>query len=67
MHLTLIGKDPESTRPGRLPCIERIRDSWLVQGWIVTDPEALSQLNIPDERVRLRSPTGSFSFSGSES
>lgn len=24
------------------------RASWVVQGWLVTDPEALAQMNIPD-------------------
>ena len=32
------------------------RDSWLVQGWIVTDPEALAQMNIPDGETVVEIP-----------
>lgn len=39
VRLTFIGKDPDSNPTGA---------SWVMQGWAVTDPEALTQRDIPD-------------------
>ncbi len=47
MRLTLIGKDPESNPTGSPTVYRTDRASWVVQGWIVTDPDALAQMNIP--------------------
>jgi hypothetical protein len=47
MHLTFIGKDPDSNPTGSPTVYRTDRASWVVQGWIVTDPEALGQLDIP--------------------
>lgn len=47
MRLTLVAKDPESF-PGGSPTLFRTdRDSWVVQGWVVDDPDALAAMNIP--------------------
>jgi hypothetical protein len=47
MLLTLIGKDPES-HPNGSPTVYRTdRGTWVVQGWAVTDGEALAQMDIP--------------------
>jgi hypothetical protein len=47
MRLTLIGKDPESNPTGSPTVYRTDRASWVVQGWTVTDAEALAQLVIP--------------------
>lgn len=47
MRLTLIAKDPNSN-PGGSPTLYRTdRQSWVVQGWVVADPEALAAMDIP--------------------
>ncbi|MBV9444959.1 MAG: hypothetical protein JO345_03560 [Streptosporangiaceae bacterium] len=48
MRLTLIGKDPDSNPTGSPTVYRTDRGSWMVQGWVVTDPEALSQMDIPE-------------------
>ena len=56
MRLTFIGKDPDS-HPSGSPTVYRTdRDSWVVQGWIVTDPEALAQMDIPDGETCVEIP-----------
>lgn len=47
MRLTLIGKDPASNPTGSPTIYRTDRDSWVVQGWVVTDVEALAQMDIP--------------------
>jgi hypothetical protein len=47
MRLTLIGKDPESNPTGSPTVYRTDRETWVVQGWGVTDPDALAQMNIP--------------------
>lgn len=56
MRLTLIGKDPDSNPTGSPTVYRTDRGSWLVQGWVVTDPEALSQMNIPDGETAVEIP-----------
>lgn len=56
MRLTLIGKDPESNPTGSPTVYRTDRDSWLVQGWVVTDSEVLSQMNIPDGETAVEIP-----------
>jgi hypothetical protein len=42
MRLTFVAKDPES-RPQGSPTLYRTdRASWVVQGWVVTDPGVLA-------------------------
>jgi hypothetical protein len=48
MRLTLIGKDPDSNPTGSPTVYRTDRGSWMVQGWVVTAPEALSQMDIPE-------------------
>lgn len=48
MRLTFMGKDPESNPTGSPTVYRTDRASWVVQGWVVTDPEALDQMDIPD-------------------
>lgn len=46
MRLTLIGTDPDSNPSGSPTVFRTDRKSWVVQGWEVTDPEALAQMDI---------------------
>jgi hypothetical protein len=47
MRIRFVAKDPDSI-PDQSPTLYKTdRDSWLVQGWVVTDPAALAELNIP--------------------
>lgn len=56
MQLTFIGKDPDSG-PQQSPTIYRTdRDTWVVQGWTVTDPEALAQMRIPEGETCVEIP-----------
>ena len=56
MHLTLIGKDPESNPTGSPTVYRTDRGSWVVQGWIITDPEALAQMDIPEQETAVEIP-----------
>jgi len=48
MELTLVARDPDSN-PGGSPTLYRTdRESWVVQGWVVTDTDALTAMDIPD-------------------
>jgi hypothetical protein len=47
MRLTFVGKDPDSNPTGSPTVYRTDRGSWIVQGWMVTDPEALTQMEIP--------------------
>jgi hypothetical protein len=47
MRLTFIGKDPESNPTGSPTVYRTDRETWVVQGWNVTDPDALAQMDIP--------------------
>jgi len=47
MRLTFIGKDPESNPTGSPTVYRTDRETWVVQGWPVTDPDALAQMDIP--------------------
>ena len=47
MRLTLVARDPQS-HPNNSPTLYRTdRSSWIVQGWVVDDAEALDQMTIP--------------------
>jgi hypothetical protein len=47
MRITFVAKDPESV-PDQSPTLYRTdRGSWLVQGWVVSDPDALEKMSIP--------------------
>ena len=58
MDLTLVAKDPDSVPDGSPALYRTDRQSWIVQGWVVTDPAALAALNCPKARHAWRSPTG---------
>lgn len=66
MRLTFIGKDPASNPTGSPTVYRTDRESWVVQGWVVTDPEALAQMNIPDGETCVEIPDRMIAFFGRE-
>lgn len=66
MRLTLIGSDPDSN-PTNSPTIYRTdRESWVVQGWVITDPDALAELNLPEGESAVEIPDRVIQFFGQE-
>ena len=51
MRVTLVAKDPESQPQGSPTLYRTDRASWVVQGWAVTDPVVLAQMNIPEGEI----------------
>ena len=62
MRLTFIGKDPESNPTGSPTVYRTDRDSWVVQGWTVTDPDALAQMDIPEGETCVEIPDRMLQF-----
>ncbi len=60
--LTLIGVDPGSNPTGSPALYRTDRGSWVVQGWIVTDPEALAAMNIPEGETAVEIPDRMLPF-----
>jgi len=56
MNLTFVGKDPDSNPTGSPTVYRTDRDTWIIQGWIVTDPEAISQMEIPEGETAVEIP-----------
>jgi hypothetical protein len=55
--LTFIRKTSLSTDTNCPSLYRTDRDTFVVQGWRVTDPQALSQLDIPDHETVVEVPT----------
>jgi hypothetical protein len=64
MRLTLIGKDPASNPTGSPTVYRTDRGSWVVQGWVVTDHEALAQMGIPEGETCVEIPDRMLRFFG---
>ena len=62
MRLTFIGKDPDSNPTGSPTVYRTDRGTWVVQGWTVTDPGALAQMNIPDGEAAVEIPDRMLQF-----
>jgi hypothetical protein len=62
MRLTLIGKDPDSNPTGSPTVFRTDRNSWVVQGWEVTDPDALAQMDIPAGEGAVEIPDRMLQF-----
>jgi hypothetical protein len=56
MKLTLVAGDPESAPKNSPTLYKTDRGSWVVQGWVVTDPDALAALNLPDGETVVEIP-----------
>jgi hypothetical protein len=62
MKLTLVAGDPDS-HPTNSPTLYKTdRGSWVVQGWVVTDPDALATLNLPDGETAVEIPDRMIQF-----
>jgi hypothetical protein len=62
MRLTLVGKDPESNPTGSPTVYRTDRGTWIVQGWVVTDPAALEQMEIPQGETSVEIPDRMIQF-----
>jgi hypothetical protein len=62
LELQLVGKDPESNPAGSPTVYRTDRDSWVVQGWVIEDPEALAQMNIPVGETCVEIPDRMIQF-----
>jgi hypothetical protein len=62
MRLTFIGKDPESNPTGSPTVYRTDRETWVVQGWVVTDQEALAQMDIPGGEGAVEIPDRMIQF-----
>ena len=62
MHLTFIGKDPESNPTGSPTVYRTDRGTWVVQGWVVDDPEALARMDIPAGEGAVEIPDRMIQF-----
>lgn len=62
MRLTLVAGDPNSI-PDNSPTLYKTdRGSWVVQGWVVGDPEALATLNVPKGETVVEIPDRMIQF-----
>ncbi|WP_067671798.1 hypothetical protein [Nocardia miyunensis] len=64
MRLTFVAKDPGSNPTGSPTLYRTDRDSWVVQGWAVTDPETLAQMDIPEGELCVEIPDRLVPFFG---
>ena len=62
MQIRLIAADPES-QPTNSPTLYKTdRGSWIVQGWVVNDPEVLTQMGIPEGESCVEIPDRMIPF-----
>ncbi|WP_189082566.1 hypothetical protein [Mangrovihabitans endophyticus] len=62
VRLTLIAGDPNSV-PDNSPTLYRTdRGSWVIQGWVVDDPEALAAMKIPEGETCVEIPDRMIPF-----
>ena len=62
MRMTFIAKDPESNPTGSPTLYRTDRQTWVVQGWDVTDQEALAQMAIPAGESAVEIPDRIIKF-----
>jgi hypothetical protein len=62
VHLTFVGKDPDSNPSGSPTVYRTDRESWVVQGWIVSDTDALGQMDLPDGETCVEIPDRMLQF-----
>lgn len=56
MKLSFVGKDPNSHPTGSPTLYRTDRGSWVVQGWVVSDQDALAGMSIPDGETCVEIP-----------
>jgi hypothetical protein len=64
MRLILVAKDPESQPQGSPTLYRTDRQSWVVQGWVISDPEVLAKMNIPEGEIACEIPDRLVPFFG---
>ncbi|BCK56752.1 hypothetical protein [Nocardia wallacei] len=64
MRLTFVAKDPGSNPSGSPTLYRTDRESWVVQGWVVTDPETLARMGIPEGETCVEIPDRLVPFFG---
>lgn len=62
MELTFVAVDPDSVPNGSPTLYKTDRGSWVVQGWVVTDSDALKQLNVPEGETVVEIPDRMIPF-----
>ena len=65
-RLTFIGKDPESNPTGSPTVYRTDRGSWVVQGWVVSDPAVLAEMRIPEGETAVEIRDRMIQFFGRE-
>jgi hypothetical protein len=61
MHLTFLGKESWPQNSPTLFATDR--DSYVVQGWIVTDPEILAMIEVSDDETIVEVPVALLTIS----
>ena len=61
-HLTFVGKDPDSNPTGSPTVYRTDRESWVIQRWVVADPDALAQMDIPEGETCVEIPDRMLPF-----
>jgi hypothetical protein len=56
VEITFVAKDPDSEPSGSPTLYRTDRDSWVVQGWMVTDQQALTSMNVPSGETCVEIP-----------
>ena len=64
MQLTFVAKDPGSEPLGSPTLYRTDRGSWVVQGWVVTDPDVLASMAVPDGETCVEIPDRLVPFFG---
>jgi hypothetical protein len=62
MRLTLVAGDPESNPKNSPTLYKTDRGSWVVQGWVVNDADALATLNLPEGESAVEIPDRMIPF-----
>ena len=62
MKIRLVAGDPASTPLNSPTLYKTDRGSWLVQGWVVTDADALAQMGIPEGETCVEIPDRMIPF-----
>ena len=62
MRITLVAGDPDSQPQGSPTLYRTDRASWVVQGWVITDPDVLAEMNIPAGETAVEIPDRMIQF-----
>jgi hypothetical protein len=62
VRIRLIAGDPESAPTNSPTLYKTDRGSWVVQGWVVTDPDVLTEMGIPEGETCVEIPDRMIPF-----